>query len=560
MNSFGQNASPHKRILFLMSLPDMPEFHQYDTEIEQCHQKLEELGVTVRGDISKETMKDMCCFDVVVVLAHLEEDTNELLLANSRLGIADFLECIPNGFSGFLDFSSCHSSLWNNSIKGKCPDCTVSGAVGQTTLPFRLFIYPYVMQLFLTEEDMSYDKAYVTVQDFVIEEMGQADSMEGLDDQNGDDASSLATKCGDKMSSIFAPSKVVKGKAFMVQVMLYDESESLRRVTIKAKKIDPETRHVETQTLPIKLKKGDKIAIRFDAVSVPAEHISVDNAIKEIKWNGDSGKIQFNVTVLEGFLSDSFIGKLLMEVNHEPVGESSFRIQVAEKENLAPSSVGMKARDTHTEGEASRAELKRHLQEHLADLYGQLADDAVGTNHNDILKAIETCKLCINLIDNPIEEENPPRPRKVFISSTCESFMQPFRDVVRQVVSSLKMEPEMCDNWPQSGCNPTNMCCQKVLDSDIYLGLFGGRYGYIEPSLDSSMTQVEYLTAVSAKKKILLFVLNPLNETDEPEPIKERQKAFVESMQASRILRKFNNVNQLSELTKNDLLDFIART
>ena len=74
------------------------------------------------------------------------------------------------------------------------------------------------------------------------------------------------------------------------------------------------------------------------------------------------------------------------------------------------------------------------------------------------------------------------------------------------------------------------------------------------------MTQVEYLTAVSAKKKILLFVLNPLNETDEPGPIKERQKAFVESMQASRILRKFNNVNQLSELTKNDLLDFIAKT
>ena len=97
------------------------------------------------------------------------------------------------------------------------------------------------------------------------------------------------------------------------------------------------------------------------------------------------------------------------------------------------------------------------------------------------------------------------------------------------------------------------------MDSDIYLGIFGGRYGYIEPSLDSSMTQMEYLTAVSAKKKILLFVIKPINETDEPEPIKKRQNAFIKNLENSRILRTFANPSELSELAKNDLLDFIAR-
>ena len=219
----------------------------------------------------------------------------------------------------------------------------------------------------------------------------------------------------------------------------------------------------------------------------------------------------------------------------------------------------IKSRDAQSEGEDSRCNLKLHLQEHLANLYGQLTNDKKDANKSDLKKAIDTCKLCIHLVDNPINDELLSRPRKVFISSTCESFMKPYREAVRNVVSSLKMEPEMCDDWPQSGCNPTNVCCQKVLDSDIYLGVFGGRYGYIEPSLDSSMTQMEYLTAVSAKKKILLFVIKPINETDEPEPIKKRQNAFIKNLERSRILRTFGNPMELSELAKNDLLDFIAR-
>lgn len=539
-----------------MSLPNASEFWEYTPELMQCCHELTNLGVTVHDKISKDTMKDMCNFDVVVIMAHLDEATDELVLADSRMGIPDFLSSIPEGFCGFLDFSSCHSSLWNNSIKEKCPQCKVSGAMGQTNLPFRLFIYPYVIQMFISDDLMSYEEAYRTVQDFVKEEMGKHEDHK---DNKEATSANINMGLGDKMSSIFAPTKVVKGKTFMVQLMLYDESESIRRITIQAKRYDPKSRCVETQLLPIELKKGDGIAVRFDAMSVPTEQIIVDNAIKEIKWNGESGKIQFNAIVSEGFPSDSFIVKLLLEVNHEPVGESSFRIQVAEKENLAPSPVDVKSRNAFTEAKESRSELKRQLQEHLSDMKDKMANITDETQLYDLKKAIETCKRCIELMDNPINDEIPPRPRKVFISSTCESFMKPFRDAVRNVVNSLKMEPEMCDDWPQSGCNPTNVCCKKVLDSDIYLGVLGGRYGYIEPSLDSSMTQVEYLTAVSAKKKILLFVINPINETDEPEPIKKRQNAFIDSLRNSRIIRTFANPIELSELTKNDLLDFISR-
>ena len=131
----------------MVSLPNTSGFWEYAPEVMQCCHKLNDLGVTIRYEISKDAMEDLCNFDVVVVMAHLDEATDELVLANSRMGIAEFLSHIPDSFCGFLDFSSCHSSLWNNSIKEKCPNCKVSGAMGRTNLPFRLFIYPYVLAI-----------------------------------------------------------------------------------------------------------------------------------------------------------------------------------------------------------------------------------------------------------------------------------------------------------------------------------------------------------------------------------------------------------------------------
>jgi hypothetical protein len=521
----------------------------------QCCHKLNDLGVTVRYEISKDTMEDLCNFDVVVVMAHLDEATDELVLANSRLGIPDFLSYIPDGFCGFLDFSSCHSSLWNNSVKEKCPNCKVSGAVGQTNLPFRLFIYPYVIQMFLSNDLMSYEKAYCMVQDFVKDEIGDHENDESNKETT---TANINLGLGNKMSSIFAPTKVVKGKTFMVQLMLYDESESLRRITIQAKRYDPESRHVETQLLPIDLTKGDRIAVQFNALSIPTEQISIDNAVKEIKWNGVSGKIQFNVLVKDEFLSDSFVSKLLIEVNHKPVGELSFRIQVSDKENLAPSPVNIKDRNSFADAEEQREKRGKQLKEKIVDLDRQIASSEDEQTKRNLMEERETCKRLLKIKDSPIIDATP-NPRRVFISSTCEEFMKPFRKTVRNVVNSLKMEPVLSDDWPQSGQVPTDVCCQKVMDSDIYVGIFGGRYGHIDPTLDLSMTQIEYYTAIADNKHILLFIVQPLNKTDEPDPIKKRQADFVKRVKDSRILHQFVNEEELSEKSRNDLLDIIAR-
>lgn len=552
MNNTTQSVSQHKNILFIISLPNLPNFREFDSEVMECCQKLQNLGVTVRNEISKAAMKDMGNFDVVIVVAHLDEATDELVLSNSRISIADFISYIPNDFCGFLDFSSCHSSMWNNSIKEKCPMCKVSGVLEQTVLPVRLYLYPYAVQLFLDEKSMSFDIAYSTVKDILLQVMDKDEPTDSAESESD------ATRLGKKMSSIFAPTEVVKGNVFMVQIMLYDESESLRQIRIQAKNFDSKTHLVETQELPIKIKKGDKISVQFNAL-IPPEQIFIDNAVKEIIWNGKSGKIQFNVTILEGFESDFFVGKLIIEVNHDPVGESSFSIKVGEKVNLAPSMMDLKVRNTLAEGEEQKTQQKKQLLESIAVLSKQMETAQDEQTKSNLRREIEICKRNLEILDNPLRAANTTRPKKVFISSTREEYMEPFRKTVHDVVSSLKMEPEWCNDWPQSGYPPTDVCCQRVMDSDIYIGIFGGRYGHIDPSLDSSMTQIEYYTALGSHKEILLFIIAPLNKTDEPESIRKRQEDFVKSVRNTRVLKEIKNVDELSDYSRNDLLDLISR-
>ena len=545
----------HKKILFLASLPETQEFQKHEANLSNCCQKLKGLGVIIGEGITENSLRNILEFDLVIVLAHLDEENNELILKDSRMGIDTFVNAIPENFNGIIDFSSCHSAQWINCIKAKSPNCHVMGAMGQTTLPFRLYIYPFVIQMYLSNDNIAYNNAYTMVMDFVKKEMEARQKGTNVEAGNAEGA----TKLGKQMSSIYAPAKVARNQAFMVQLFLHDDSISVNKITIQAKKFDPNTRCVETQTLPIKIRKGERIAVRLETFSSQPENIRIDRPVKETIWNGQSVKFQFNVIVSDSFAESSFIGNLLIEVNHEPIGESSFTIQVSEKKDDAPATISIERRDRNIDGEQGRANLKSQLQNNLHTLLDQWDHAQDDASRAKLRKAIDTCQLCIHLIESPIESEALVRPKKVFVSSTCEDFMKPFRSIARNVITSLKMEPEMCDDWPQTGCNPTHVCCQKVLDSDIYVGVFGGRYGYIEPSLKSSMTQVEYLTALSAKKKMLLFVINPLNSTDEPDAVKSKQESFIADMKKTRILRTFSDVSELSELIKNDLLELITK-
>jgi len=61
------------------------------------------------------------------------------------------------------------------------------------------------------------------------------------------------------------------------------------------------------------------------------------------------------------------------------------------------------------------------------------------------------------------------------------------------------------------GADPLKTPSTKIIDevqkADIYLGIFGARYGSIDPATGLSMTELEYTEAVVSKKPMLLYVI-----------------------------------------------------
>ncbi len=538
----------HKKVLFLLSLPESQEFQQYAQEVEDCSAKLRQMGVET-GSISSQTLQSSSKYDVVIVVSHLDEACNCLQLSDGVMDIASFVDSLPQEFSGILDFSSCYSAQWIAAIKSHCPNCHVLGSKQRTTLPYRLFVYPYVLQLFISDGVVSYEDAYINVQEVVKGE---------LLNQSSEGIPPVAVKLGQKMSSVYAPSTVVQDQPFIVQLFLYDSSISSDEITIQAQRYDHQTNLIETQRLPIKIKKGDIVSVGFSTFTSQPECFTVDAPVKQLRWNGCDVKFQFNAIVNKSFRSGLFSAKLIIEVNHQPVGECSFSIRVSDSKDDAPAQIQTKKRDIKTDAVEARNESVGRLKEYRSKIQNQIDSIQDNLKRDFMQGAINTCDHIIQMFQQRTFDEPRSRRRKVFVSSTCEDFMMPLRKTVESVIRELRMEPDMCDDWPQSGNNPTDLCCQRVFDSDIYLGIIGGRYGYIEPSLDTSMTQMEYYAAKCAQKPILIFILNPLNNSSEPDYAIQKRDSFIANLRSSRNLSIFSNQDELKNKVKTSLLDIIS--
>lgn len=63
---------------------------------------------------------------------------------------------------------------------------------------------------------------------------------------------------------------------------------------------------------------------------------------------------------------------------------------------------------------------------------------------------------------------------------------------------------------------PLETCIREVLESDIYIGIIGIRYGSIDKETGKSFTQLEYEAAVDNNKEILIYLLDEENSKITP--------------------------------------------
>lgn len=114
-------------------------------------------------------------------------------------------------------------------------------------------------------------------------------------------------------------------------------------------------------------------------------------------------------------------------------------------------------------------------------------------------------------------------PRVVMISSTCRDLPR-HREEVRSACEELLCLPRMMEALPASGDGAIGASLAMVDEADVYVGVFGYRYGYVPKGETRSVTQLEYERACERGVPTLIFLMD-LNHRVRPGDIETGEGA-----------------------------------
>jgi GTPase SAR1 family protein len=96
---------------------------------------------------------------------------------------------------------------------------------------------------------------------------------------------------------------------------------------------------------------------------------------------------------------------------------------------------------------------------------------------------------------------------RIFVSSTFKD-LEECREKVRLVLRRMGHEDVAMEYFVAEDKRPLDKCMEAVASSDLYIGIFAWRYGYIPDGYDKSITELEYRKAIETGKDCLSFLLH----------------------------------------------------
>lgn len=145
---------------------------------------------------------------------------------------------------------------------------------------------------------------------------------------------------------------------------------------------------------------------------------------------------------------------------------------------------------------------------------------------------------------------------RVFISSTQKD-LQSERDVVEVLIQDLGHLCLRAESYDSPGTSPQEACRAMARDCDIYLGIFGRKYGYKVPDLDVSATEMEFREAHDRNPaKVFVYI-------KEADKVERRQQRFLEEVQSfsNGYFRHANfcDCDELAEQIRRDVITWTTR-
>ena len=139
----------------------------------------------------------------------------------------------------------------------------------------------------------------------------------------------------------------------------------------------------------------------------------------------------------------------------------------------------------------------------------------------------------------------PDQRLRVFISSTLEE-LAPERAAARRAINQLRLTPVMFETGARP-YPPKDVYRTYLGQSDVFIGIYGERYGWVAPDEDISGLEDEYLQ--SRRKPTLLYVKAPVAQRE------PRLEALLDRIRQEAMLsyRPFESAQQLQQLISDDL-------
>src|SRR5436190_12616298 len=98
---------------------------------------------------------------------------------------------------------------------------------------------------------------------------------------------------------------------------------------------------------------------------------------------------------------------------------------------------------------------------------------------------------------------------KIYVSSTYQD-LAPFREAVYKQLRKFRHDVIAMEDYVATDNRPLKDCLRDVDASDLYVGLFAWRYGYVPKTGNKekrSITELEYRRAGEMRKPRLIFLL-----------------------------------------------------
>jgi len=138
---------------------------------------------------------------------------------------------------------------------------------------------------------------------------------------------------------------------------------------------------------------------------------------------------------------------------------------------------------------------------------------------------------------------------KVFISSTYKDLIE-YRAAAIEAVERTNYQASKMEVFGARSEEPLKACLKEIEESQIFVGIYALRYGFIPKESEISITEMEYLHAKTKGKPIFCFVLDEENQAwltkfIEEEPGKSKLKDLKSRIQTDHIVDFFTTPDDL---------------